>query len=104
MRTRDERLEKLEQTLIETHRARQMPPWEARWDERVMQEIRRMARRQPPVRRNDDVARLVWRTAGFAAALAVLLVVLLMIVSPQFVIEESSLVAEEIHLGSLFLE
>jgi hypothetical protein len=31
-------------------------------------------------------------------------VVLLMIVSPKFVSEESGLVAEEIHLGSLFLE
>jgi len=104
MRPPDERLEKLEQALIETHRARQMPPWEARWDESVMQEIRRVARRQPPVRQNDDVAHLVWRTAGFAAALAILLVVLLMIVSPKFVSEESGLVAEEIHLGSLFLE
>ncbi|MDC8450001.1 MAG: hypothetical protein LV473_16815 [Nitrospira sp.] len=104
MRTLDERLEKLEQALIETYRARQMPPWEAKWGESVMQEIRRVARRQPPVRRNDDVAHLVWRTAGFAAALAVLLVVLLMIVSPHFVIEESGLVAEEIHLVSLFLE
>jgi hypothetical protein len=104
MKTPDERLQKLEQALIETHRARQMPPWEARWDESVMQEIRRVARRQPPVRRNDDVAHLVWRTAGFAATLAVLLVVWLMILSPQFVIEENGLVAEEIHLGSLFLE
>ena len=103
MRTPDERLEKLEQILIESHRARQMPPLEAGWDESVMQEIRRMARRQPPVRPNDDLAHLVWRTAGFAATLAVLLVVL-MILSPQFVIEENGLVAEEIHLGSLFLE
>lgn len=104
MRTPDERLEKLEQILIESHRARQMPPWEAGWDESVMQEIRRMARRQSPARQNDDLAHLVWRTAGFAATLAVLLVVLLMITTPKFVNEESSLVAEEIHLGSLFME
>lgn len=104
MRIPDERLEKLEQALIESHRTRPMSPWEARWGESVMQEIRRMARLQPPARRNDDVAHLVWRTAGIAAALAVLLVVLLMIVSPKFAIEESGLVAEEVHLSSLFLE
>lgn len=104
MKLPDERLEKLEQALIETHRARQMPPWEAKWDESMMQEIRRVARRQPPIRQNDDITHLVWRTAGFAAALAVLLGVWLMTVFPKFMIEESGLVAEEIHLDSLFLE
>ncbi len=99
----DERLRKLEQALFEAHRARKSLSWEANWTESVMREVYRAARQQAPVRRNGEVTRLVWRTASFAVAMAALMGALL-IISPGSVEHGGGLVAEEIELGSLFLE
>lgn len=102
-RLNNERLQKLEQALTQAHRARQVPPWEAGWAERVMQEVRRVARQPAPVP-HDDVVRLIWRTAGIAAVLAILIGLTVMTGSFRPAIHEGGVVAEEIDLGSLFLE
>lgn len=100
----DEQLRKLEQALIEAHRTRQAPQWESGWVEGVMREVHLLARRQPPASHEQDVTQLVWRTAGFAAALAALLMVTLLMGSPKSVSEEAGLMAEDVGMGSLFFE
>lgn len=102
-RTEHERLKKLEQALTKAHRERRTPSWEAGWAKRVMQEVRRVARQQAPVP-HHDIVRLVWRTAGIAAVLAILIGLTVMIGSSRPAIHEGGVVAEEIDLGSLFLE
>ncbi len=104
MRTPDnERLRKLEQALLEAHRARKNQPWEMGWAEGVMREVHRRARYQGPAHQNGEGARFVWQAASFAVALAVLMGALL-IISSLPVDRGSGLVAEETELGSLFLE
>lgn len=100
----DDRLRKLEQALTHAHRARHSPPWQAGWDESVMQEIRRVSKRQPPFFPNGDVTRLVWRTAGFAAILSIFLMVSFLIRSTMAVSGGGGLIAEDIEVGSLFFE
>jgi Flp pilus assembly protein TadB len=100
----DERIQKLEQTLTEAHRTRSTPSWQAEWVEGVMHEIHRVARQQPPVRTNGDVRHLVWQAASFATALAVLLMVSLLMGSPNVVSGEGDLMAEDVEMGSLFFE
>ncbi len=99
----DERLQKLEQALTEAHRARHTPSWQAGWVEGVMQEVRRVARQPPRVSGNGDVVLLVWRAAGFAAVLSILLLVSFLMQS-MTVSEEGGLMAEEVEVGSLFFE
>ena len=100
----DERLQQLEQALTEAHRARHTPPWQAGWVEGVMQEVRRVARQRPQVSGNGDVVLLVWRAAGFAAVLSILLLVSFLMQSPMIVSEEGGLLAEDVEMGSLFFE
>jgi len=100
----DERLRKLEQALTEAHRVRRSPPWQAGWVEGVMHEVRRVARCRPRDSRNSDVVRLVWRAAGCAAVLSMLLIVSLLMRSHTAVSEEGGLMAEDVEVGSLFFE
>lgn len=100
----DERLRKLEQALTEVHRARRTPPWQEGWVEGVMQEVRRVSRRQLGGSQNGEVVRLVWRAAGFATVLSILLIVSLLMRSPMAVSEEGGLMAEDVEVGSLFFE
>lgn len=101
----DERLQKLERTLLEAHRARQTPSWDMKWAEHVMQGVRRVARQQVPVsHHHDDVLRLLWKTAGVAAVLAILMGLTVMTGSSRQAIHEGGVVADEVDLGSLFLE
>lgn len=106
MTTQDnEHRHKLEQTLIKAYRARQTPPWESGWNEGVMQEILRVARQPPSVGQHGGLAVLVWRTAGLAMALAMLLTVSsLLMRSPKAMGDEASLVAEDVAVDTLFLE
>lgn len=100
----DERLQKLEQALTEAHRARHTPSWQAGWVEGVMQEIRRVARQPPGVSGNGDVVLLVWRAAGFAAVLSILLLVSFLMQSTMTMSEEGGLMAEDVEVSSLFFE
>lgn len=100
----DERLQKLEQALTEAHRARHAPSWQAGWVEGVMQEIRCVARRPSQVSGTGDVMLLVWRAAGFAAVLSILLLVSFLMQSTMTVSEEGGLMAEDVAMGSLFFE
>lgn len=102
--TDDERLQKLEQALTEAHRARQAPSWQAGWVEGVMQEVRCVARRPPQVSGNGDVKLLVWRAAGIAAVLSILLLMPFLMQSTMPVSEEGGLIAEDVAVGSLFFE
>jgi hypothetical protein len=101
----DERLQQLEQALLEAHRARRTPSWDTGWAMRVMQRVRRVARQQARVsQHHDDVLRLVWKTAGVAVVLALLVGLTVMMGSSQTAIQERGVVADEVDLGSLFLE
>lgn len=100
----DERLQKLEQALTEAHRARHTLSWQGGWVEGVMQEVRCVARRPPQVSGNGDVMLLVWRAAGFAAVLSILLLVSFLMQSTMTVSEEGGLMAEDVEVGSLFFE
>lgn len=99
----NERLQHLEQALTRAHQTRRTPSWDTGWAERVMQEVRRVARQQAPVP-HHDVVRLVWRTAGIAAVLAMLIGLTVMTGSSRPAIHEGGVVADEVDLGSLFLE
>lgn len=100
----DKRLRKLEEALTEAHRARHAPSWPEGWAESVMQEIRRLARRQPWISGHGDVVHLIWRAACFAAVLSILLLVSFLMQSTMTVSEEGGLMAEDVEVGPLFFE
>ncbi len=100
----DERLRKLEEAFTEAHRVRHTPSWQEEWTEGVMQEVRRLARRRPRISGNGDVVHLIWRAAGFAAVLSILLLVSFLMQSTMTVSEEGGLLAEDVEVGSLFFE
>jgi hypothetical protein len=100
----DKRLRKLEEALTEAHRVRHTPSWQEGWAEGVMQEVRRLARRQPRISGHGDVVHLIWRAAGFAAVLSILLLVSFLMQSTMTVSEEGGLIAEDVEVGSLFFE
>lgn len=100
----DKRLRKLEEALTEAHRVRPTPSWPEGWAEGVMQEVRRLARRQPRISGHGDVVHLIWRAAGCAAVLSILLLVSFLMQSTRTVSEEGGLIAEDVEVGSLFFE
>lgn len=97
----DEQVTKLEQTLIEAHRARHVPPLGTPWAQQVMRDIRLRAPQAEP---GNGAEHLIWRAAAFAVAVA--LVALVSITAWRWTnsFENVSLMAEEFESTSLFVD
>jgi hypothetical protein len=104
MTPNDETMRKLEQVLTEVHRARQAPPLGPDWSEGVMRDVRRLAIQKVSKSVGRGIERLVWQTAGLAAAIALILTVSLIAWSSTPASEGVGLAAEEFDPVPLFLE
>ena len=69
----DETIRRLEQAIAEAHRTRPVPLLGSEWGERVMRDVRRAANAGVRGVVAPVVEQLVWRTAGLAAAVALVM-------------------------------
>lgn len=100
----DETIRKIEQALTKAHQARQAPPLGREWTDGVMREVRRQGIRARPAGTPAGLETLIWRTAVFASAFALILTLSILVASLTPSHEGVSLVAEEVESGALFLE
>jgi hypothetical protein len=100
----DDDLKKVERALSEVHRSRAEPSLDADWALRVMQDIRRVAAGRMRSRELPGVARLVWRTAAVAAALALVFTGSVWFYAPGDPIETSALWASDFDAAIPFIE
>jgi hypothetical protein len=100
----DEDLKKLERALSHVHRSRREPSLGADWTIGVMRDIRRKAAGRGRSRELPGVARLVWRTAGVAAALALVLTSSVLLYTKGDASEPSVLWASEFDAAMPFIE
>jgi hypothetical protein len=101
MRHNDENMQKLERALTEAHRARQAPLLGPGWAEQVMQDIRHAAPQAEP---GNGVESLVWQTAAFAAAAALIVMVSMVVWSWTSSNEGMGLLTEEFETAPLFFD
>jgi hypothetical protein len=103
-RFNDEDLKKLERALSDVHRSRRKPSLGADWTLGVMRDIRLEAAGRGRSRVLPGVARLVWRTAAVAAALALVLTSSVLFYTRGDASEPSVLWASEFDAAMPFIE
>jgi len=100
----DETRRRLEQAMVEAHRTRQVPFLGPDWSDAVMREVRRVAIRSAHGNGVTAIDRLVWRTAGIAAAVALVLTVSLITWSQTRSPDGGGLAAEELESAPWFFD
>ncbi len=101
MSSEDENLQKLERVLSEAHQVRHVPILKPGWAERVMRDVRAVDTLANP---HIYVERLVWQTAAFAAAVALIVTVSIVAWSQAPLHEGMGLLTEEFESTPLFFE